>query len=93
VNLLRTLGILIFIQLAVFGCKTTEEDTDRFGQSYRNFFTKQIINPEGPKDPSAAETLPGKLGSEIYEKRYIKSMTEEAEEESDTVSRGLRDLQ
>jgi hypothetical protein len=93
VTLLRILVILLFIHLGVSGCKTTEEDTDRFGQSYRNFFTKQIINPEGPEDPSAAETLPGALGSEIYEKRYIKSMTEEAEEESDTVSRGLRDLQ
>jgi hypothetical protein len=93
VTLFRILVIVLFIHLAISGCKSTEDGTDRFGESYRNFFTKQVISPEGPQDPSAAETLPGALGSEIYQKRYIKGMTEEPEEEHDTVSRGLRDLQ
>lgn len=89
---LGTLIILLFIHLAVLGCASTENGSDRLGESYRDFFTQQIINPDGPHDTSAAETLPGALGNEIYQKRYIESMTEEAEEETDSVSRGLRDL-
>lgn len=75
------------------GCGHTPQYlTKNFGESYESAFSSQVINPEAPDDKKPVEALPGTIGTMIYQKRYVKSLTEEKKEEEEGVSRQLRDL-
>ncbi len=79
--------------LLFMGCRHTPRYmSPEHGQSYRAAFERQVLNIQAPEDRSPADTLPGAIGSDIYKKRYLKSMTEEKKEKEDSVSRELRDL-
>ncbi|MBN1905176.1 MAG: hypothetical protein JW927_08785 [Deltaproteobacteria bacterium] len=74
------------------GCKHVPKNiTPEFGKSYKTAFTRQVLNPDAPKDQSPVVTLPGNVGSEIYHKRYIKSLTEEKKSD-DSISEELSDM-
>jgi hypothetical protein len=86
------LGVIIGL-FAFSGCQHAPKHlTPDHGQYFHAAFNRQVLNPDGPADPSPAITLPGDLGHEIYKERYVKSMTEEKDENSDTVSRELGGL-
>ncbi len=57
-----------------------------FGQSLETGFARQTINPQGPADRSPTAETPGDLIDQIYQKRYIKMMTEEKDDEDDVSS-------
>ena len=83
-----SLGLLL-AAIYLFGAcsSTTGERIDhRFGECLESGLAAQVINPDAPVDPSPADSLPGDLGVQIYNKRYIKSMTEEKDEEDDVSS-------
>ncbi|WP_028319516.1 hypothetical protein [Desulfobulbus elongatus] len=68
------------------GCSSRPHLTPDFGESYFNGINAQRINPAAPANPAPADTLPGDLTMQIYQKRYIKSMTEKKEEKEDVAS-------
>lgn len=63
-----------------------------YGKSYRALFSRQVVNTGAPSNPEPVVTLPGAVGSDIYKKRYIKSLTEDKKEKKESVGRQLRDL-
>ena len=81
------IGTLIPAVMILFGgcaaSPTAEELNPDFGKSVQAAFAIQVIHPEGPSDPSPCDLLPGDLADQIYNKRYIKSMTEEKKEKED----------
>jgi hypothetical protein len=52
-----------------------------FGEAYSEAFAAQVANPGAPDNPGAADALPGEVSNQIYQKRYLKAMTEEKEED------------
>lgn len=84
---------VLFAGMFFFGCKHTPEHlAPDYGKSFNAAFKRQALNPEGPKDLSPANALPGKLASDIYKKRYVKTMTEKKEKGKDNISEELGDL-
>lgn len=82
-------GLLVFN-----GCLHAPGDMNpNFGKSFHAAFHRQVVNPEGPADPTPVDTQPGFLANEIYQKRYVKGMTEDIKEDKEDVSQELRDLQ
>ena len=79
--------LLIAIVLLA-GCTSSsgQRMDPRFGQCLEAGFAAQVINPEAPSDPSPADTLPGDLAGQIYNKRYVKTMTEEKKKNDDASS-------
>ncbi|MGD9161170.1 MAG: hypothetical protein PVG39_22320 [Desulfobacteraceae bacterium] len=78
--------ILIIAAFAIIslcsGCRHTPKHlTQNFGDSYKAAFNQQVINPYAPEERGAVNSLPGALGNQIYKKRYVKSLTEEKDEE------------
>jgi hypothetical protein len=73
-------GLLL---IGMIGCASVPQRhlSPDFGEAYRSGFNAQIVNPQAPQDPAPAARLPGELSNQIYEKRYVKGMTEEKEEE------------
>ena len=85
INTLTTISLLS-------GCKHTPKNmTPDFGESYRVAFSKQVLNPDAPEDRGPVDSLSGNVGNQIYQKRYVKSLTEEKDEE-DSVNKKLGDL-
>jgi len=74
------------------GGPAPETMTPDFGRAFRAGFSAQVLHPDGPADPSPADTLPGELAVQIYNKRYLKNMTE-PEETEDALLQSLRGLQ
>ena len=81
-------GPLLIALLLLAGCTSSsgQRMDPRFGQCLEAGFAAQVINPEAPSDPSPAATLPGDLAGQIYNKRYVKAMTEEKKENNDAAS-------
>lgn len=82
------LGILLTALFFFGACSSTtgERMDSHFGECLENGLAAQVMNPDAPDDPSPADSLPGELGTQIYNKRYLKSMTEERDEEDDVSS-------
>ncbi|MGD8387562.1 MAG: hypothetical protein PVG49_10510 [Desulfobacteraceae bacterium] len=59
------------------------------GTSYHAAFSRQVLNPDAPEDPTPADTMPGELAHEIYKKLYKKSMTEKKKDENESVRQEL----
>jgi hypothetical protein len=79
---------LLIVIFLVGGCaSTTGQRMDpRFGQCVNDGLKAQVINADAPEDPSYADALPGDLAGQIYNKRYVKSMTEEKKDNEDASS-------
>ena len=79
---------LLIVSFLLCGCtSTTGQRMDpQFGQCVSSGLAAQVINPDAPYDPSHADSLPGDLAGQIYNKRYVKSLTEEKKEKDDTSS-------
>lgn len=74
--------ILTLIILLFAGCRHTPQHlTQNFGASYKAAFSRQVLNPDGPEDHGPVDSLSGDVANQIYKKRYIKSLTEEKDEE------------
>jgi hypothetical protein len=41
-----------------------------------------VANPLAPADPQPADSLPGEISDQIYQKRYAKNLTEEKEDDN-----------
>lgn len=82
------LGVLLTALFFFGACtSTTGERMDpQFGECLQKGLSAQVVNPDAPADQSPADSLPGELGTQIYNKRYVKSMTEEKDEEDDVSS-------
>ncbi len=82
------IGLLSAVTILFAGCTAATATHDKpdlyFGRSLKAAFFTQVLHPEGPSDPSPADTLPGDLADQIYKKRYFKSMTEEKKENEST---------
>jgi type IV pilus biogenesis protein CpaD/CtpE len=71
------------ITAGMAGCGTVDKHlSEDFGQYYTEGFAAQVANPLAPEDPQPADSLPGEISDQIYQKRYIKSMTEEKEDDN-----------
>ena len=92
----RALFLLLlscFLGVAIIGCTPTQKNlSPDFGQSLSQAFTAQAINPAAPVNAAPVDTLPGDLGEQIYQKRYVKMLTEEKKEKEDASSQ-LKGLQ
>jgi len=87
-GLLSVISLLIAVFL-LSGCTSTTGGRmdPQFGQCVKDSLAAQVINADAPDDPSYADTLPGDLAGQIYNKRYVKTMTEEKKDNEDTSSR------
>ena len=84
--------ILALLALLFTGCRHRPQHlTQNFGESSKAVFSRQVINPEAPKDYSPVNTIPGTIGNQIYHKRYVKSLTEEKKSD-DSLSQELSDM-
>lgn len=83
-------GLITAALFLLSGCTASTTSSGRldpgFGQALEAGFSAQVIHPEGPADPAPADTLPGDLAVQIYNKRYVKAMTEEKKEKDDAAS-------
>jgi hypothetical protein len=71
------------ITAGIAGCGAVDKHlSEDFGQYYTEGFAAQVANPLAPEDPQPADSLPGEISDQIYQKRYIKSMTEEKEDDN-----------
>jgi len=89
----KKVGLLFTTPLAIAffllgGCtSTTGQRMDpQFGQCVEAGLAAQVINTDAPDDPSYTDSLPGDLAGQIYNKRYVKSMTEEKKNNDDASS-------
>ncbi len=86
--------LAIFLLVMISACQTTVERhmSPEFGRCVSAGVEAQILNPHAPRDPSSAASMPGDLAQQIYNKRYVKTMTEEKKKGEDTASQlsGLR---
>jgi hypothetical protein len=62
------------------------------GQYYKAAFSQQVVNPDAPEDRRPVDTLPGAVGSKIYQKRYVDTLTTEQKDHQESVGQQLRDL-
>jgi hypothetical protein len=76
----------------VIACSAPAHLSPDYGDAFRSAVAAQVLNPEAPEDPAPADTLPGEIASQIYKKRYIKSLTEE-KKEKEGVSERLRGME
>ena len=82
-----SLTVVCLFSSLFFACSQTNQRLDpRFGQCVDAGLSAQVLHPEGPSDPTPADHLPGDLAVLIYNKRYVKSMTEDPEEGEDASS-------
>lgn len=92
-NILFLRLLFCFLGATIVGCTPTQKNlSPDFGQSLSQAFTTQAINPAAPVDATPVDSLSGDLGEQIYQKRYVKMMTEEKEEKEDASSQ-LKGLQ
>jgi hypothetical protein len=81
------IGLLCAIVFLLSGCSTSLQRLDpEFGKCLEAGLAAQAINLEAPTDPTPADSLPGELASQIYNKRYVKTMTEEKKEGDNAAS-------
>ncbi|MGI6655715.1 MAG: hypothetical protein ACOX5Z_02595 [Desulfobulbus sp.] len=76
-RLCLVLIVLLAVSCLVAGCAGPRHLSEDFGQASHRAMSAQIVNPGAPNNPSPVDRLPGDLALEIYQKRYIKTMTEE----------------
>ena len=51
---------------------------------------RQLVRTDAPLDRTGQDSLPGALASDIYKKRYIKTMTEKEKDKKDNASQEFR---
>ena len=56
------------------GCGFGPDVSEDFGQSARQTFQDQVINPDAPADPAPDEGIPGYVAGQIYNNRYVESL-------------------
>ncbi len=86
----RNHSLVLMLVLAfpclVAGCSPRPHLSADFGEAYFTGTRAQVLNPSAPEYPNPVQTLPGELAVQIYQQRYIKSMTEEKKEKEDVSS-------
>lgn len=85
-TLFSPLLIAVFLLAGCTSSATGQRMDPRFGQCLEAGLASQVINADAPDDASHADALPGDLAGQIYNKRYVKSMTEEKKENDDASS-------
>lgn len=81
-----SLLLTAIILLGACSATTGKHIDPQFGECLKAGLAAQVVNPNAPVDSSPADSLPGDLGLQIYNKRYVKSMTEEKDEKDDVSS-------
>ncbi len=69
--------------LLLNACATDCHNQSAHGQSHRAIFAAQPVNPDAPANPAPAMFLPGNISNDIYQKRYLPSMTEKKSEKDE----------
>ncbi|MBL0715118.1 MAG: hypothetical protein JJV98_15630 [Desulfosarcina sp.] len=83
----RTAGLTLFL-LFCLGCATDgprDHFADDYGDIYRQGFAAQVIHPEAGTACPPVDTLPADIALEIYDNRYVNPLTQEVEEEEDSL--------
>ncbi len=90
---LSTFALFLFVGMVVASCSPAQKNlSPDFGASVNQALMAQTLNPVAPENRSHVEALPGDLSNQIYQKRYIKMLTED-KEEKESGSDQLKGLQ
>ncbi|PIE58090.1 MAG: hypothetical protein CSA33_05405 [Desulfobulbus propionicus] len=82
-----------FLAILVVGCSPAQKNlSPDFGTSSHRAFAAQTLNSVGPENRSHVDTTPGDLSNQIYQKRYIKMLTED-KKDKESGSDQLKGLQ
>ena len=90
---LRFFAVVLSGMLLSAGCNHAPRYLSQdHGQSYKAAFSQQVVNPDAPENRGPVDTLPGAVGSKIYQKRYVDTLTTEQKDHQESVGQQLRDL-
>lgn len=86
--LLRMAAAMIIAALVATACAATHNEGcgKDMKSALNQGLRRQVINAEAPSNSSVAEGLPGDIASQIYKRRYIKTMTEDKDEDNKKAS-------
>ncbi len=87
-QVLMGIGVSAVLAWAGFGCShpTPRHLSPDYGQCCQSGFAAQVVNPDGPNDPSPPNSLPGDIAIQLYEQKYIKSLMEKKDKDEDVAS-------
>ncbi len=91
----KTCTVLFVFAIPVIcsGCRHAPQYmTENYGKSYNAAFNQQVINNNAPDDKTPVDSTPGNISTQIYNKKYIKGLTEDKKDQQESVGQKLNSL-